>query len=148
MRDDVGKNKVACAVMAFDFGSARIGVALGNTLINIAHPLTVVTGKNKAEKFAKISELISKWMPKILVIGVPEESADPQKQELIASIKRFSNRLRQQFKLPVELVNEDYTSAVASNQLAEQGIYGRKHKANLDELAACSILQDYLNRLG
>jgi putative holliday junction resolvase len=148
LSDDLKKSKVVCAVMAFDFGTARIGVALGNTLINIAHPLTVITGKNKAEKFAKISELINKWMPKLLVIGVPEESSDPRKQELIASIKRFSNRLRQQFKLPVELVDEDYTSAVASNQLAEQGIYGRKQKANLDELAACAILQDYLNRLG
>jgi putative Holliday junction resolvase len=127
--------------MAFDFGEARIGVAFGNDLLKIAHPLTTVMGKNKHEKLDKIGQLIKQWQPNILVVGVPSQTEN--KQLLLAAINKFVSRLKHRFNLVVELVVEDYSSYIASEQLDEQLIYGIKQKKALDQLAACAILQRY-----
>ena len=128
-------------VMAFDFGVTRIGVAIGNTLLKIPHPLDVVSGKNKFDKLDKIAKLVEKWQPNLFVVGMPSYSAD--KDNLIIQIKKFANRLQHRFKTPIEFVNEDYTSSAASQQLDEQSIYGYAQKTNLDQLAACEILNRY-----
>ncbi|MDQ5920277.1 MAG: putative pre6S rRNA nuclease [Pseudomonadota bacterium] len=129
-------------VMAFDFGETRIGVAVGNTLLKIPHPLSTITGHNKFDKFAKIAKLIATWQPSLLVVGMPT-NLDNDKQLLINSITRFRNRLQHNFKLPVDFINEDYTSSTAGAQLLEQGINGVKQKHKLDGLAACAILQAF-----
>lgn len=130
-------------VMAFDFGEARIGTAIGNTLLKIAHPLQTVTGRNKFEKLDKIRQLIDEWKPSILVVGMP----DNPELEVQAAIVRFANRLRNNFKLTPLYINEDYTSSLAVNQLNEQNIRGMAQKSKLDALAACAILQTYFNKL-
>ena len=88
-------------IMAFDFGEARIGVAIGNTLLKIPHPLPIVTGRNKFEKLDKIRKMIEEWRPTVLVVGMP----DNPELEVRLSITRFSNRLRNYFKLTPVLVN-------------------------------------------
>ena len=128
-------------VMAFDFGTTRIGVAIGNTLLKIPHPLDVITGKNKFDKLDKITKLVEKWQPNLFIVGLPSGSAD--KENLLSQIKKFANRLQHRFKYPVEFVNEDYTSSAASQHLDEQFIYGYVQKSKLDQLAACEILTRY-----
>lgn len=125
-------------VMAFDFGANRIGVATGNTLLGIAHPLSMITGRDKFEKLAKIEILVSEWSPKLLLVGMPSSS-----EETAVLVRKFANRLRDRFKLPVEFINEDYTSSFASNLLDEQNIHGRKQVGFLDQLAAATILNTY-----
>ena len=129
--------------MAFDFGETRIGVAIGNTLLKIPHPLPIVTGRNKFEKLDKIRKMIEEWQPTVLVVGMP----DNPELEVKLSITRFSNRLRNFFKLTPVLVSEDYSSAQASSQLKEQGIRGIAQKHKLDALSACAILETYFNKL-
>ena len=132
-------------IMSFDFGETRIGVAIGNTSLNIPHPLSIIIGKNKFEKFAKIAKYIDEWRPVVLVVGMPSNHAN--KDELVQSITRFSNRLKNNFKLPVVFVNEDYTSHNAANLLKEQAVYGKAQKNKLDSLAACEILQTYFSSI-
>jgi putative Holliday junction resolvase len=131
--------------MAFDFGDTRIGVAVGNTLLKIPHPLIIVTGRNKFEKFDKIGKLIYEWRPTQLVVGVP--SAREDNHALLTNLTRFSNRLKHNFNLPVALINEDYTSTIATQQLNQQAVYGIKQKTKLDQLAACGILQAYFDKV-
>jgi putative holliday junction resolvase len=130
-------------VMAFDFGLCRIGVAIGNTEIKIAHPLDTITGQNKFDKLDKIAKLVAKWKPLLFVIGKPAGLTD--KAELLAGINKFANRLRHKFNLAVEFINEDYTSSLASGQLNEQNVFGRKQHEKLDQLSACAILETYFN---
>lgn len=131
--------------MAFDYGQVRIGVAIGNTSLKIPHPIEVVTGRGAAQKIEKIRQLINKWGPAHLVVGMPSEGED--KRELIASINKFAKRLHNRFNLPVSFINEDYTSSLASEQLYQQNIAARKQKSKLDELAACAILASYFAEL-
>ncbi len=130
-------------LMAFDFGESRIGVAVANTLLQIPHPLATITGKNKFEKFDKIAKLIDKWRPSELIVGMPSASVD--KEELIAHIVKFTNRLRHKFKLPVTTVSEDFSSSEASLKLNEQGVRGLSQVGKLDELSACGILQVFFS---
>ena len=131
-------------LLAFDFGTRRIGVAVGNTLLRRANPLTTIEEEKTGARFAAIAALLDEWQPGALVVGLPSND-DGTPHELTALCRRFANRLKGRFNLPVILVDERYTSLAASAQLDEQGIHGRKQKALLDQYAAQQILQAYFD---
>lgn len=58
-------------VLAFDFGEKRIGVAVGESALGQAHPLTTIHGEANGERFAAIAALIAQWQPVSLVVGLP-----------------------------------------------------------------------------
>lgn len=127
--------------MAFDFGQSRIGVATGNSELKIPHPLMTITGRNRFDKLDKIAKLVEKWQPQLLVVGKPRSN----ETEILLSINKFAKRLKHRFNLPVDFIDEDYSSSLASEQLNEQNVFGIEQKAKLDQLAACAILETYFN---
>lgn len=133
-------------VLAFDFGEKRIGVAIGETLLGIAHPLTTIHGEANDERFRIIGELITQWKPVQLVVGLPL-SLDGEEHALTLLCKKFARRLNGRFNLPVALVDERLSSAEASQTLKQIGIGGRKQKPMLDQVAAQHILQSYFDSL-
>lgn len=137
-------------IIAFDFGMSRIGIAIGDGYLKIPHPLATVTGKNKFEKFAKIRDLVEKWQPQKFVVGIPSENSEilsANKAQLITNIKRFSNRLKENFKIDVEFVNEEYSSFIASSKLNEQKVFALNQKDKVDAMAATIILQRYFDEM-
>ena len=130
-------------ILAFDYGNSRIGVAVGNNLLKIPHPLVTVGGSSMKDKIAAIEPFILKWKPAMLVVGMPEASDNPQKIQLINTIKNFAKELARKFSMPVNFVDESYSSSYASNLLNEQGVRGRSQKVMLDQLAACAILESF-----
>jgi putative Holliday junction resolvase len=131
-------------LLAFDFGTRRIGIAKGNSLIGSALPLTTIDAEKNEVRFARITELIAEWQPSGLVVGLPCND-DGSPHEMTALCRRFANRLKGRFNLPTILVDERYTSAAASSALNEQGVHGRKQKSVLDQYAAQQILQAYFD---
>ena len=131
-------------LLAFDFGTRRIGIAKGSTLLGSAAPLATIDSEKNDIRFAKIAELILAWQPGALIVGLPCND-DGTPHEMTALSRRFANRLKGRFNLPVLLVDERYTSAAASSALDEQGVHGRKQKALLDQYAAQQILQAYFD---
>jgi putative Holliday junction resolvase len=131
-------------LLAFDFGTKRIGVAVGNTLLRRANPLTTIADDKTAVRFAKIEALLDEWQPGVLVVGLPCND-DGTPHELTALCRRFANRLKGRFNLPVILVDERYTSHSASAQLNEEGVHGKKQKNLIDQYAAQQILQAYFD---
>ena len=130
--------------LAFDFGTKRIGVAVGNSISGTAQPLTTLRGEQNEQRFAAIGALIREWQPAALVVGLPSND-DGTPHELTRLCRRFAQRLKGRFDLPIILVDERYTSAAASSQLAEAGIRGIKQKPLLDQVAAQQILQAYFD---
>ena len=133
-------------VLAFDFGERRIGVALGEHLLGIAHPLTTIATEANDERFRIIGELIAEWQPQKLVVGLPAY-LDGQEHALSLLCKKFARRLNGRFGLPVVLIDERLTSAEASQSLNQAGVRGRKQKVMLDQVAAQHILQSYFDGL-
>lgn len=134
----------AGAVLAFDFGKKRIGVAIGNTAVGVAHPLATVDSEVTERRFALIGQLIQTWQPVLLVVGLPLHS-DGTVHELTQLSQRFARRLSGRFNIQVIMKDERYTSETASVTLREAGITGRKQKAVLDQIAAQQILQSFFD---
>ncbi len=130
-------------LLAFDFGTKRIGVAIGNTLSATARPLTTLEGEKNEPRFAAIGALIREWQPAALIVGFPCND-DGSPHEMTQRCRRFANRLKGRFDLPTLLVDERYTSTSASSDLDAAGVRGIKQKALLDQAAAQQILQAYL----
>lgn len=133
-------------VLAFDFGEKRIGIATGEHMLGIAHPLTTINSESNEDRFNIIAELISQWHPVMLVVGLPL-SLDGEEHELTRLCKKFARRLDGRFGLPVVLVDERLSSVEASQTLKQLGIAGRKQKPMLDQVAAQHILQSYFDNL-
>lgn len=124
-------------VLGFDFGLKRIGVAMGNTMIRQAQPLTVITATANAPKFAAIGALIEQWRPARIIVGVPYHP-DGAEHDMTLRCRRFANQLHGRFNLPVALVDERYSSAVIQAKRGEV----------IDAHAASIILQQYFDEHG
>jgi putative Holliday junction resolvase len=127
-------------VLAFDFGEKRIGVAVGDTSVRIAHPLTMITAEDNAARFAAIAALIDEWRPGRCVVGLPMH-ADGTEHEVSRLARRFAQRLEGRFRLPVSLVDERLTSRAAESRLAQSGVRADKMRHVLDAAAAREILE-------
>ncbi|MDX8120617.1 MULTISPECIES: Holliday junction resolvase RuvX [unclassified Janthinobacterium] len=121
-------------ILAFDFGLKRIGVAIGNTMICQAKPLSVITATANEPKFAAIDSLIKEWGASRIVVGLPSHP-DGTEHEMSARCRRFANQMHGRFNLPVELVDERYSSAVIAAKRGEV----------IDDRAAAIILQQYFD---
>lgn len=130
--------------LGFDFGEARIGVAIGTLPIAIAHPLLTIHTRENAARFAKIEALIKEWQAVGLVVGFPTHD-DGREHELSALCRKFAQRLSGRFRLPVYLVDERHSSRAAEILLKEAGVYGKKQKHSIDQVAAQTILECFLN---
>ncbi|MCP5279098.1 MAG: Holliday junction resolvase RuvX [Thiobacillus sp.] len=133
------------ALLAFDFGLRRIGLAVGDWESRLAHPLEVIDAEDNETRFGRIAALIAEWRPSDLVVGLPL-SMDGGEHELTRRARRFANQLHGRFGLPVILVDERLTSFDADLRLREAGVKGRARKGLDDTLAAQQILQDLLDQ--
>ena len=132
--------------LGFDFGLKRIGVASGEHLLGIAHPLTTLNAESNEDRFNQIAKIIDEWKPSTLVVGLPL-TLDGEEHEVTLLCKKFARRLDGRFGLPVVMVDERLSSAEASQSLKEMGIAGRKQKPMLDQIAAQVILQSYFDTI-
>lgn len=137
--------KGAGALLAFDFGLKRIGIAVGDWETRLAHPLEVIDAEDNDTRFNRIAALIAEWRPNHLVVGLPL-SMDGEEHELTRRARRFANQLHGRFGLAVTLVDERLTSFDADLRLREAGVKGRDRKGLDDTLAAQQILQDLLDK--
>jgi putative Holliday junction resolvase len=131
-------------VLAFDFGTKRIGVAVGDLSLRIAHPLTKLEATQNEQRFNAIAALIKEWQPVLLVIGLPAYM-DGSEHEMSRLCRRFALRLEQRFKLRTVLVDERLSSHAAELSLADSGV--RRIKTFVDQVAAQHILQSFFDEL-
>jgi len=131
-------------VLAFDFGTRRIGVAVGNTFTCVAQPLTTIDGEASAARFKAIASLIDEWRPDMLIVGRPLH-ADGSGHEMTARAERFARQLAGRFGLAVTRVDERFTTLAADSELADAGVRGRRRKASRDAVAAQLILQSWFD---
>lgn len=131
-------------LLGFDFGTARIGVATGETETRMAQALSVIHGEANEQRFGEIEKLIREWRPVQLVVGLPS-ALDGSATDMTARCRRFANQLNGRFGLPVALVDERLSSAEAEELLREVKRDWRSRKQHLDAVAAQRILQSFLD---
>ena len=121
-------------VMAFDYGTRRVGVAVGNSVIKAGQALKTIAAPSGDVLFQVIEKLLKEWQPDQLVVGRPVYP-DGTPHEMTAKAVRFGNQLNGRFQLPVSWVDERYTSAVLERD--------SKMHDNLDAHSAALILEQY-----
>lgn len=132
-------------ILAFDFGTRRIGVAVGEMMLRTARPLTTISGEANAARFEAIGRLIAEWQPARLVVGLPL-ALDGSEHEMTARCRRFGNQLRGRYQLPVDFADERLSSVTAEERLHARGVSTGRNKAAVDAEAAAVILQTYFDR--
>ncbi len=120
--------------LAFDFGLKRIGVAVGNTGVRQAQPLSIIDEATNDGKFRAIAKLVEDWQPAVCVVGLPRYP-DGAEHEMTIRCRRFANQLHGRFGVETVLVDERYSSAVLPQQRGER----------IDAEAAAVILQQYFD---
>ena len=119
------------SLLAFDFGTRRIGVAKGHVMLKQAEPLRAITASGDA-RFDAIARLLKEWQPDAFVIGVPRHP-DGVEHEMTAAARKFGRQLKSRFRLRVYEVDERYTSVEAESLGAR----------DVDSTSAALILEQY-----
>lgn len=125
--------------LALDVGGRRIGVAIADKTTRIAHPLTALI--NDELVYATIGRLVTEHHVVALVVGLPR-GMDGQRTRQTETVEAFVLQLRQQIDLPIYWQDEALTSKQAEDELSSRG--KPYEKGDVDALAACYILEDFL----
>jgi putative Holliday junction resolvase len=131
MPDSINK---PMTILAFDYGTRRIGVAVGNTETRVSQALKTIAASNADDLFQEIDSLLKDWQPDQLVLGLPTHP-DGTEHEMTLKARRFGNQLQGRFHLSVIWVDERYTSAVLEGDPDMHD--------NLDAHSAALILEQY-----
>lgn len=133
-------------ILAFDFGLRRIGVAVGQDVTGSASPLGTVANRDNVIDHDRIAALIGEWRPTGLVVGMPAH-ADGSPSEMQEPVNDFIRQL-ERYALPIDTVDERYTSIEAERVLKEAraaGTRGRISKDMIDSAAAVFIAERFLS---
>jgi putative holliday junction resolvase len=131
-------------VFGFDFGQRRIGVASGDTLTGGARSLDTVACGEAGPDWTHIERLISQWKPALNVVGLPY-NADGTESKMADGARRFARDLADRSGIPVEFVDERYSSLESYARLKDARATGTRRrriaKSDIDASAACVILE-------
>lgn len=135
-------------VLGFDYGSRKIGVAVGQTSTGSSEGIATIPADSPAGPWLKIGKLIKDWQPDALVVGLPL-TFDGNEPEFAGCAREFGKQLHSRFALPVNFIDEALTTDFADSIIRETTLPGKritKHRnSKRDRLAAELILQTYLN---
>jgi len=130
--------------LGFDYGTRSLGIAVGSSTSGQAEALTTASVKNHHPDWSVIDRLVAEWRPDALIVGLPL-NMDDSESEMTRAARKFGQRLAGRYNLPVEWVDERLTSVDAQNAMVEAHVPWKQRKRQVDQLAARSILQAYLD---
>jgi putative Holliday junction resolvase len=133
-------------ILAIDFGSQRVGLAISDEEKIFAFPLQVLSNKVESTLLAEIKKICDEKNVGVLLIGMPV-NMDSSSGAAAELVKKFSAKLGKYIKLPVIYWDERLTTAMAEKSLLEANVRREKRKQLIDKAAAQLILQSYLDSI-
>jgi putative Holliday junction resolvase len=133
-------------ILALDYGSKRIGLALSDELQMTAQPLEFVAAEPAAALMERLKTLIQEKEVESLVVGMPR-NMDGSYGPAATKVDEFVTRLRENLEVPVRTWDERLTSAQANRFLIEGDVRRAQRKEKVDKTAAALLLQSYLDSL-
>lgn len=128
-------------VLAFDYGTRHIGVAVGQSVTGNAAPLPVLAARDGIPRWEQVAALIDEWQPQRLVVGLPL-NMDGSESELAVRARKFASRLHGRFGRPVILWDERLSSFEAKGHLLDRGRRDFRG-SGVDSLSAVVILESW-----
>lgn len=133
-------------LLAFDFGTKSIGVAVGQQLTGTARPLNALKAQDGVPNWEQIERLLKEWQPDRVIVGLPL-NMDATEQPLTARARKFANRLHGRFGVQVDLHDERLSTVEARADLFSRGGYKALTKGSVDSLSAVIILESWFENL-
>lgn len=135
-------------VLGFDFGTRKIGIAVGQTQTATGQGIATLRYNQCKVPWKQIDELIHTWQPDILVVGIAEP-ADGKETGFLRKTRAFAHQLTTRYGLPIRTVDERLTTQQADALIQDSTPTGKsitpRRKSLRDQLAAELILKTYLN---
>jgi putative Holliday junction resolvase len=131
-------------ILALDYGSHRIGLALSDPTGTLARPLPIHPAKGDARLAREIKALADREQVALLLLGLPRHM-NGSLGEAAAKVQAFAATLRQTTSIPLELIDERLSTVQAGRQLQEAGRNTRSQRGHIDSEAAAVLLQAYLD---
>ncbi|PAV01578.1 Holliday junction resolvase RuvX [Arsenophonus sp. ENCA] len=132
-------------IIAFDFGTLSIGIAIGQEITATARPLTAIKAKDGKPNWLDIEKIIQEWQPEMAIVGLPL-NMDGTEQPISNQARKFANRLHGLFGIQVKLHDERLTTIEARAQLFNQGGYRALNKSKIDSISAVIILESWFEQ--
>ncbi|TVM05598.1 Holliday junction resolvase RuvX [Vreelandella aquamarina] len=133
-------------VLAFDFGTRRIGVAVGNELLKSARELTPLPARDGIPDWNQLARLVEEWQPDLFVVGLPL-NMDGSESAMSTRARKFGNRLHGRYGKPCTLVDERGTTREAKQIAHASGHRGNYREDSVDGIAAVLILEGWFAHL-
>jgi len=134
-------------LVGLDIGDVRIGVAVSDPLGIVATPKGVITRTNDTADVEAVAEAVREANAVTVVAGLPlnqHGEVGPQAEKTLD----FIEKLKAVIEVPIETIDERFTTLIAKSALAQGNLKGKKRKGKVDQVAAQQILQTYLDRRG
>lgn len=129
-------------VLAFDYGTKNIGVAIGQALTQSASELPAIKAKDGIPNWDQLAQLLKEWEPTEIVVGLPL-NMDSSASEMSQRAKKFGNRMHGRFGVKVSFIDERLSTREAKEIAADRGHKGNYADSPIDSLAACILLESW-----
>ncbi|MBE0462198.1 Holliday junction resolvase RuvX [Halomonas sp. AOP43-A1-21] len=129
-------------ILAFDYGTRRVGVAVGNELLRSARELAPLTARDGIPDWNKVEQLLKEWQPDLLVVGLPL-NMDGSESDMSKRARKFGNRLHGRYGKPCVMVDERGSTREAKQIARDAGHRGNYREESVDGIAAVLILEGW-----
>jgi putative Holliday junction resolvase len=133
-------------ILAIDYGSKRMGIAVSDELKLIAQPLEFIPAQPFANFLARLKTLLREKEVELIVVGMPR-SLDGSYGPAALQVQDFAAALKGAVTVPIQTWDERLTSAQANRFLLQAKVRRRQRRAKVDQTAAALLLQSYLDSL-
>ncbi|OTG64580.1 Holliday junction resolvase RuvX [Acinetobacter sp. ANC 3903] len=135
-------------IMAFDFGTQKMGMAVGQSMIESANPLALFPMKDGIPNWDALLKIVKQYQPTLFLVGLPL-NMDDSESELSTRSRKFARRLRHQTNIETLMVDERLTTREARDELDQYQAQGRGKKLAADSIAAALFIESwYRNPVG
>ncbi len=129
-------------IMAFDFGTQKMGMAVGQSMIESANPLALFPMKDGIPHWDELLKIVKQYQPTLFLVGLPL-NMDDSESELSTRARKFARRLQHQTNINTLMVDERLSTREARDELEHYQAQGRAKKLAADSIAAALFIQSW-----
>ncbi|MFQ5418143.1 MAG: Holliday junction resolvase RuvX [Myxococcota bacterium] len=132
-------------ILALDYGTVRIGMAVSDAEAVFAFPAGTLTSRGRERDLAALREVIAERGIRRIVVGLPVH-LDGRRGDTARAAEKFANAVAEGTGLPVEMLDERWTTREAERALRDAGRSGKQMRGSVDAAAAALLLRTWLER--
>ena len=129
-------------ILAFDFGTQKMGMAVGSSIIESATPLALFPMRDGIPAWDELLKIVQQHQPNLFLVGLPL-NMDDSESELSTRARKFARRLRHQTNIETFMVDERLTTREARDELDHYQAQGRAKKLAADSIAAALFIESW-----